>query len=160
MCWELQDILYRYKWKTIFLIKHAEKKFLLYAIFFKECIYGKLDKPEKKDKMLEDFVNYDDDYYDWDDYDYFKEFAHYVYRPLYKTKDREIEKVIERMEEAEENDDFDDDYDEIDDYDEGFYHGDDLPFDLKEEYGFDTVRLHIGNDDVKIMSVPKSKKLY
>ncbi len=160
LCWELQDILYRYKWKTIFLIKHAEKKFLLYAIFFKECIYGKLDKPEKKDKMLEDFVNYDDDYYDWDDYDYFKEFAHYVYRPLYKTKDREIEKVIERMEEAEENDDFDDDYDEIDDYDEGFYHGDDLPFDLKEEYGFDTVRLHIGNDDVKIMSVPKSKKLY
>jgi len=159
LCWELQDILYRYKWKTLFLIKHAEKKFLLYAIFFKECIYGKLDKPEKKDKMLEDFVNYDDDYYDWDDYDYFKEFSHYIYRPSYKTKDQEIKKVIDRMEEADESEDFDDDYDEIDD-EEFEYHGDDLPFDLKEEFGFDTVRLNIGNDKVKIMQVPKKKKLY
>lgn len=151
LCWELQDILYRYKWKTLFLIKHAEKKFLLYAIFFKECIYGKLDKPDKETKIYENFVNADDDYYDFDDYDYFKEFAHYVYRPTYKTKDQEIKKVIERMEDADENEDFDDDdYDEIDDWE------DDLSFDLKEEFGFDTVRLDIG-DKVKIM---ETKKFY
>lgn len=156
LCWELQDILYRYKWKTLFLIKHAEKKFLLYAIFFKECIYGKLDKPDKETKMYENFINADDDYYDFDDYDYFKEFAHYVYRPTYKTKDQEIKKVIERMEDADENEDFDDD-DEIDGIDD--WEDDNYSFDLKEEFGFDTVRLDI-SDKVKIMEIPQKKKFY
>ncbi|CCH43303.1 putative secreted protein [Wickerhamomyces ciferrii] len=156
LCWEFQDILYRYQWKLIFAIKHAEKKFLLWALFFKECIYGKLDKPSKEELLYKDFVDADDDYYDWDDYDYFKEFSHYIYNPTYKTKDEELQKVIDYLKDSDENDYFDQDDDDDDDDRED---DDDYTFDLKEEFGFDTVRLNLGKN-VYFKSKSKNKNSY
>lgn len=128
LSWILNDLLYRYKWKLIFLLKSSEKKSFLIAIYFKELVYGKLGLMTREQKKYLDFINYDDDYYNWDDYNYYEEFNNLVYsKPgVYKSEDPEFQKVLDILEN---NKKVDKEKDEM--------------FDSDEEFGFNNINLSL-----------------
>lgn len=153
LSWELNDILYRYKWKLIFLLKKSEKKSLLISLIFKEFVFKNLDKKiidqrDKNNGNYIDFIDYNSDIYSkWDDLVYFKKFTKFYNDPtagINKEDDEELKRVFETIQEDPDYYDklFNEDEEKEDEADDK---GNEC-FDLNEEFGFDSVHINYGKE--------------